>query len=58
MNQYHAVVSVDAPDGVHRRVSLLAQSLEEAEKLLAAQYGRDKIFSLWGEKESARPRDE
>jgi hypothetical protein len=57
MNRYHAIVSVDSPDGVHKRVSLLAESLGHAKKMLATQYGEGKIVSLWGEKESAAFRD-
>lgn len=57
MHRYHAIVSVDSPDGVHRRVSLLAESLDDAVKLFAAQYGEGKVVSVWGEQESAAVRE-
>jgi hypothetical protein len=57
MNRYHAIVSVDSPDGVHKRVSLLAESLGDAQRLFAAQYGEGKVVSVWGEYEGAAHRD-
>jgi len=56
-NRYHAIVSVDSPDGIHKRVSLKADSLEGAKELLSAQYRAAKIVSLWGEREAAAVRD-
>jgi 6-phosphogluconolactonase/glucosamine-6-phosphate isomerase/deaminase len=57
VNRYHAIVSTDSPDGIHKRVSVKADSLTHAREILAAQYGADKVVSLWGEGESALVRD-
>ena len=56
-NRYHAIVSVDSPDGVHKRVSVRADCLENAKEILSEQYGATKIVSLWGEQEGAAVRD-
>jgi|HubBroStandDraft_1064217.scaffolds.fasta_scaffold411148_2 hypothetical protein len=56
-NRYHAIVSTDSPDGIHKRVSVRADCLESAKELLSAQYGAAKIVSLWGEQEGAAVRD-
>jgi len=55
--RYHAIVSTDSPDGIHKRVSVRADSLEDAKALFSAQYGAAKIVSLWGEQEGAALRD-
>jgi hypothetical protein len=58
MDRYHALVSTDAPDGLHKRVSIEAKTLKDAQALFCAEYGADKVVSVWGEREGALPRDE
>jgi len=46
-NIYHAVVDVGDPSGLHRRVSLEAQTLNEAKELFAARYGSENVNKVW-----------
>jgi len=54
--QYHATINVGDPDGIHRRVTISANSLKDARAILEAEYGVGSIASLWGEVESQRIR--
>jgi len=50
---YWALVAVtDDPDGLHTKVSLEAQTLDQAAALFRERYGRERIVSVWGECES------
>lgn len=52
---YHAIVDVGDPSGVHRRVSLLADGIDDAKARFEDEYG-GRVVSLWGEVESQRNR--
>jgi hypothetical protein len=57
LDTYQALVALTAdPDGLHRRVSVVANSLTQAKKLLTAEYGDGRVISLWSEREAAKPR--
>jgi hypothetical protein len=56
LNLYHAIVSTGDPGGIHKRVSLKAQTLKQAQELFAAQYGKDNVVSVWGDCEAEKRR--
>ena len=49
---YHALIQRSGPNDVHDRVSVEAESLVEAKRLLEKQYGEGKVASITGERES------
>ena len=53
---YHAIINSGDPSAVHRRVSLRADSLDDARARLVNEYGTGTVVSLWGDVESQRPR--
>lgn len=53
---YHAIVDTGDPTGVHRRVSIYADSLNHAKAILESEHGAGSIVSLWGDVESQRTR--
>ena len=55
-NLYHAIVSTGDLAGIHKRVSLEAETLERAQEQFAAQYGKDNVVSVWGDYESEKRR--
>jgi hypothetical protein len=56
MNLYHAIVSTDDPEGIHKRVSIEAEYLDRAKDLFAARYAKERIVSVWGDYEAAKRR--
>lgn len=53
---YHAIINTGDPSGVHLRVSVSADSFDDAKAVLENEYGAGTVISLWGEVESQRPR--
>jgi hypothetical protein len=53
---YLAMAWPDGPDKPGRRVSVRANSLDHAQELLEAEYGKGSIFYLRNEEDAARPR--
>ena len=51
---YKAMVWVEDQPG--QRVSVRAESLDEAKKSLEARYGEGNVFDLHNEEDAARPR--
>jgi hypothetical protein len=56
MKTYKAMVWPNGPDEPGRRVSVQANSLEEAREQLEAEYGEGSVFDLHNEDDAARPR--
>jgi len=56
MKTYKAMIWDDDPEKPGRRVSVLAESLDDAKKKLEAKYGEDHVFDLRNEEDAARPR--
>jgi hypothetical protein len=56
VNVYHVVVATGDPAGIHKRVSLEAETLEQAQELFAARYGKDNVVSVWGDYEAEKRR--
>jgi hypothetical protein len=56
MKLYQAMIWVPDPSFPGRRVSVVAENLEEARKMLEAEYGQGNVFSLHNEEDAARPR--
>ena len=57
LDTYEALVATTAaPDGMHKRVSVQADSLAHARELLEAEYGVGRVVSLCSEREAAKPR--
>jgi hypothetical protein len=54
MKLYNAIVWIREEPGV--RVSVRAESLDDASRRLEAEYGKDTVVSLWDEEEAGRPR--
>lgn len=54
MRPYKAIVWVRDEPG--ERVSLLAESPDQAKQELRARYGEDIVITLWNEEDAARPR--
>jgi hypothetical protein len=46
----------DDPSKPGRRVSVLAESLDDAKRQLEAEYGEGHVFDLHNEEDAARPR--
>jgi hypothetical protein len=56
MKIYKAIVWDDDPNKPGRRVSVLAESLQEARERLDEEYGEGRVFTLHNEEDAARPR--
>ena len=56
LNRYHAIVSTGDPEGIHRRVSLDAETLSHAKELFEAEYGKGMVVSVWGDYEENKRR--
>jgi len=46
----------DDPHKLGQRVSVLAESLDDAKKQLEAEYGEGRVFDLHNEEDAVRPR--
>lgn len=55
---YRAMIWTRDPDCPGQRVSVPAQSLEEAKAKLEAEYGDGNVFDLHNEEDASRPRNE
>jgi hypothetical protein len=54
---YWALVALtDDPSGLHTKVMLEAQTLEDAIAFFHEQHGDERVVSVWGEWESKLPR--
>lgn len=55
MKEYKAIVwtSDDKPG---QRLTLMAESSDEAGRKLRAEYGEDAVFTCWNEDDARRPR--
>lgn len=53
---YKAMVWREGPNEPGRRVSVVADSLEEARQLLEDEYGKGSVFDLHNEADADRPR--
>ena len=56
MKTYKAMIWDDDPEKPGRRVSVLAESHNDAKKKLEAEYGEGHVFYLRNEEDAARPR--
>jgi translation elongation factor EF-Tu-like GTPase len=52
---YEAIVCRDS-SGQGRHASVIAESLDQAYRLLEEQYGQGSVFSLWNKEEAEKPR--
>jgi hypothetical protein len=53
---YKAIIWVDDPNEPGQRVSVLAESADDARKKLEAEYGEGHVFNLHNEEDVSRPR--
>jgi hypothetical protein len=53
---YKAIIWVDDPHEPGRRVSVLAENLDDAMKRLEAEHGEGHVFNLHNEEDAERPR--
>ncbi len=56
MKTYQAMIWPAGPDHPGERVSVSADSLEEARKKLEAEHGEGNVFDLHSEEDASRPR--
>lgn len=56
MKIYKAMIWKDGPDEPGQRVSIEANSLDEAQRLLEDEYGKGSVFGLHNEADADRPR--
>ena len=56
MKVYKAMIWVEDTNKPGRRVSVLAENLDEAKKKLESEYGEGHVFDLHNEENAARPR--
>jgi hypothetical protein len=56
MKTYKAMIWEDDPNKPARRVSIIAESLDDAMKQLEEEYGGGHVFNLHNEEDAARPR--
>ncbi len=56
MKRYEAIIWVQGSDDAGRRVSVEAESLEQAKAELEVQYGEGNVFNLHSEGDASRPR--
>ena len=55
MREYKAVVWVD-DETTGKRITLLAETLDEAQKKLREEFGQKATISLWNDDDANRPR--
>ncbi len=53
---YNAIIWKRDSESPGKRVSVVAESLSEAKRLLEAEHGEGNIFDLHNEEDAARPR--
>jgi hypothetical protein len=56
MEIYEAIIWNGDSDKLGRRVSVLAENLEDAKKRLEEEYGEGHVFNLHNEKDAIQPR--
>ena len=56
MKTYKAIIWDEDPDKPGRRVSVPAQSLQDAKKQLEQEYGEGHVFNLHCEEDAVKPR--
>jgi len=56
MKIYEAVIWDDRRSKPGRRVSVLAEDLQDAKRLLEEEYGEGHVFNLHNEEDAVRPR--
>jgi hypothetical protein len=56
MKTYKAMIWDNDPPKPGRRVTVLAESLDDAKKQLEAKYGEGCVFNLHNEEDANRPR--
>lgn len=56
MKTYKAMIWEDYPRKHGERVTVLAESLDEAKKQLEAKYGEGRVYDLHNEVDADRPR--
>jgi hypothetical protein len=56
MKTYKAMIWENDPQKPGLRVTVLAESLDDAKKQLEARYGEGRVFDLHNEEDAARPR--
>ncbi|MDE0838358.1 MAG: hypothetical protein OSB41_04820 [Kiritimatiellae bacterium] len=58
MKLYRAIIWVHNSDQPGQRVSVLAETLDEAMEKLEVKYGEGNVFDLHNEEDAAQPRKE
>lgn len=53
---YRAIIWKPDPDQPGERITVLADDLDEARKILEEQYGKDSVFYLYSEDDADKPR--
>jgi len=56
MKIYHAVIWTNGPDQPGQRITIVADSLSEAEEKLEAEYGTGYEYTLTNEEDAAKRR--
>ena len=56
MKIYKAIIWDDDSDKPGRRVSVLAENLQDAKKRLEKEYGEGHVFNLHNEEDAVQPR--
>lgn len=56
MKTYEAVIWDDHPNKPGRRVSVVAEDIDDAKRRLEEEYGKGHVFNLRNEEEATRPR--
>jgi hypothetical protein len=56
MKMYKAIIWDEDPDKPGRRVSVIAENLQEAQKQLEQEHGKGHVFNLHCEEDAIRPR--
>jgi hypothetical protein len=47
MSHYYAMISTDEPDGIHKRVTVEADTMDEAKEKFSSQYGEGRVVKVW-----------
>ena len=55
-DEYLALVRLLGDEELHTKVTVMADSLAEAKRLIEADYGEGSIASLWNETQARLPR--
>jgi hypothetical protein len=56
VRRYEAVVWEKEPESVGKRTFIYATDLRDAKRRLEEVHGDDKIYSIWNEEDSNKPR--